>query len=37
MPPEVTQALNEAQAASLVTGELNAQENDTTTTIKAYK
>ena len=37
MPPEVTQALNEAQATSLVTGELNAQENDTTTTIKAYK
>ena len=37
MPPEVTQALNEAQAASLVTGELNAQENDTTMTIKAYK
>ena len=37
MPPEVTQALNEAQAASLVTEEIGAQKTATTTTKKAYK
>jgi len=37
MPPEVTQALNEAQAASLVKGALAPQETATTTTKKAYK
>jgi cytochrome c-type biogenesis protein CcmE len=37
MPPEVTQALNEAQAASLVTEEIDAQKTATTTTKKAYK
>jgi cytochrome c-type biogenesis protein CcmE len=37
MPPEVTQALNEAQAASLATEEIDAQKTATTTTKKAYK
>jgi|TARA_B110000503_G_scaffold28875_1_gene46221 cytochrome c-type biogenesis protein CcmE len=37
MPPEVIQALNEAQTASLTTGEINPQETANTTTKKAYK